>query len=81
MTFTGEYPPEPSPAPVKLCWDCKWRSRWLAKCRAPQNMDIDLVTGLPVPRVVFCANQRQATDYTKNPLLCGPEGKWWMPRK
>jgi len=63
----------------KFCVNCE---HFLAQgaqylCRAPQNILIgrNLVTGDLRYHALFCADQRDRQN------LCGPEGKWFEPRK
>jgi hypothetical protein len=47
-----------------------------AKCHAPQELKIDLVSGtlVPVSDVNYCSVQRMFDG-------CGPSGKWFEARK
>ena len=65
---------------MKLCVNCMWRRD--NYCRAPQNLETDLVTGQQLPkRWPQCISHRTDAGWLLSRLegLCGREGRWFAP--
>lgn len=61
----------------KFCRDClHYHPGTPSSCRAPENTEINLVTGEEIfPRYSAAANRSFDT------AGCSKEGKWWKPKK
>ena len=65
---------------AKICADCKHAvndySEW--KCRAPQNLVLDIVSGKYTPRRTFCDHHRnEGPIFCRMSNTCGKEGRWF----
>jgi len=47
------------------------------RCMSPRQMEINLVTGNPVPKFEYCFTHRKASSC--GPRDCGSEGLFWEP--
>jgi len=59
---------------VKFCKDCLYLNTDFFDCHSPQNIERNLVTGIPQERA------STAGDARNWPHLCGPEAKWFEPK-
>lgn len=73
---------------TKYCCDCKWieLEKWqgtdLSKCNAPQNMEVNLVSGVQEHKFPAFAEVQRNNDWLYSFLAgrCGRSGKWFTPK-
>ena len=59
---------------MKLCIDCQHFNRGATQCRHRNNTETSMVSGLTIYPL--------GAQYLRQmPQLCGPDAKWFQPRK